>query len=758
MSNQAKPYEELNIFNRDNFPSSSTSANSLDYPVAQGVASLIYGVIWGDGTYQNSATGGGGGAPLTVQDGTVVVNNVTDINVSNGTLVDNGGGSVSVTTGAGVTNPMTADLDAAGFSIFNLPELNDSAAQLYFNQGAVAAGNGYLVAAMDPRADGEASILVVSRCLDAGFKQTTIFTVSAFADRAHVNVHANLCESDTPIWDSIKVADDGSSGMYVYLNCVTPSTTWELRTYNQQDGKGTIGTYGSSWKVVTPATVIPAVVNTYVEQSLSFFAGGQNVMSGNLDVKNAIACSTLTASSSVSTNQTNTNLIADNGGVGTVGFLNSINMNSNDIQSANLVGALGFVGAALNITIPIGHPTNGPIFVDTATNTVGVGIPAPQDILDVAKSVTITGATDPRLQFFGATQSAVQSQIISSDTLLNGADLNFFCKENGGSLVNKMTIFQDGRVRLSLNRIENMADPINVQDAATKSYVDSSIPSLTGYVQNPMVVDLDAGTFQINNMQDPSLAQDAATKAYVDASIPSLAGFVTNPMTADLDGGAFNLFNIQGVSVNDFVKTGGNIEGGSTINAQQSIFAGDSLNTPGLQASVNFKLPNQIASASGIMPLWLNGYLSPQSMSAGCVCGESVTAPGANKLDPVSLISSSVAAYVLMSTSPSGNILLRIPPALNGHTFNVQMTGEWDGSTIGGNGNSYTYLRLDLDPTADIIGLNTGQAIDGARYPLSMNFVGQLREGDYAVFVGHYDLGSTRQYKGRIDITYIGNF
>ena len=86
------------------------------------------------------------------------------------------------------------------------------------------------------------------------------------------------------------------------------------------------------------------------------------------------------------------------------------------------------------------------------------------------------------------------------------------------------------------------------------------------------------------------------------------------------------------------------------------------------------------------------------------------------------------------------------------------MTGEWDGSTIGGNGNSYTYLRLDLDPTADIIGLNTGQAIDGARYPLSMNFVGQLREGDYAVFVGHYDLGSTRQYKGRIDITYIGNF
>ena len=80
MSNQAKPYEELDVFNPTNFPSSSRNPNSLDYPVAQGVQSMIYGVIWGDGTYQNSASGGGG-APLTVQDGTVTVNNVTDINV-----------------------------------------------------------------------------------------------------------------------------------------------------------------------------------------------------------------------------------------------------------------------------------------------------------------------------------------------------------------------------------------------------------------------------------------------------------------------------------------------------------------------------------------------------------------------------------------------------------------------------------------------------------------------------------------------------
>jgi len=793
MSNQPKPFEELDIYNSVNYPGSAVSANLLNFPVAQGTETMPYGIIWGDGTYQNSANPGG--YSLTVQDGTTTVTNVSDINVTNGTLTNNGGGSVSITTGggggSGVQNPMTSDLDGGGFDINNLTNLNilnqatlptintkqinNSDPVKYYNQGPVAPGgnNLFYVCTMNPKADGEAHCLVISRCLDPGFKQTSVFSITAFADKASVDVQVNLSESDTPIFNAVVVGENpGTTEMFVAMQCVAPSDTWEIRVYENQDDKGTGSAYGQSWNVISPATSAPTPGTIYASATLFSLNPygtktftGNHVIQGSVDSLSLNATDFVTAGGDVTAGNNvfagtavYTNEIRDNG-FAPIGVFNSISMQSNDIQSANLVGALGFVGAALNITIPIGDPVSGPLYVDTSSLSAGVGVPSPQDILDVAKSITIRSTTDPQLQFYGTTQAAYMGQIVCSDTLSSGGDLNFLCRENGGSMANKMTIFQDGRVRLTLNRIENMADPIAAQDAATKAYVDASIPSLTGYVTNPMGLDLDGGAFQINNISDPTLAQDAATKAYVDASIPSLAGYVTNPMGSDLDGGAFNLFNIQGVNVNDFVKTGGQISGGTDINAQQNIYAGDAQNFPGLQASVDFVLPSQIASASGVMPRWTNGYLNPQSMSSGCTCGETVTAPGANKLNPVSLISSTIAAYILMVTDPAtGNLIIRIPGALDRHTFNVQLTGEWDGSTIGGNGNSYTFLRLDLDPAADIIGLNTGQAIDGARYPLSMNFVGQLREGDYAVFVGHYDLGSSRNYKGRIDVRYIGSF
>lgn len=70
----------LDIFNSANFGQLTNNANKANYPVLQGMLVLPNGVTWGDGTYQNSASG----------------------------------------TGGGVTNPMTSNLDGGGFSITNV--------------------------------------------------------------------------------------------------------------------------------------------------------------------------------------------------------------------------------------------------------------------------------------------------------------------------------------------------------------------------------------------------------------------------------------------------------------------------------------------------------------------------------------------------------------------------------------------------------------------------------------------------------------
>ena len=74
------PSTNLDIFNSANFGLLTNNANKANYPVVQGMLVLPNGVTWGDGTYQNSASG----------------------------------------TGGNVTNPMTSNLDGGGFSITNV--------------------------------------------------------------------------------------------------------------------------------------------------------------------------------------------------------------------------------------------------------------------------------------------------------------------------------------------------------------------------------------------------------------------------------------------------------------------------------------------------------------------------------------------------------------------------------------------------------------------------------------------------------------
>ncbi len=195
----------------------------------------------------------------------------------------------------------------------------------------------------------------------------------------------------------------------------------------------------------------------------------------------------------------------------------------------------------------------------------------------------------------------------------------------------------------------------------------------------------------------------------------------------------------------------------NNLQALDSVYAGNSLVAP-IQGFCQFRLPEQLTLGTGVMPRWNNGYLNPEKMSSRCTVTETVTASGANKLNAVSLVSSTIGAYQLLSAIPGPNVLLTVPPQLDNHTFTVQCDGEWNGSTIGGNGNSYIYIRDDANTAGTIYGMCTGQSIAGVRYPCCLNFVGSLPAGVYAILVGHYDLGTTLTYDGRLRVGYLGSF
>ena len=90
-----------------------------------------------------------------------------------------------------------------------------------------------------------------------------------------------------------------------------------------------------------------------------------------------------------------------------------------------------------------------------------------------------------------------------------------------------LTFAPSADVNNNTQKIINVVDPTNAQDAATKNYVDDFLPLAGGTMSGA----LNMGTQRIVSVSDPSGAQDAATKNYVDTNFVADAG---GTMSGDL--------------------------------------------------------------------------------------------------------------------------------------------------------------------------------------------------------------------------------
>ncbi|HET6402712.1 MAG TPA: hypothetical protein VFH95_15110 [Candidatus Kapabacteria bacterium] len=163
------------------------------------------------------------------------------------------------------------------------------------------------------------------------------------------------------------------------------------------------------------------------------------------------------------------------------------------------------------------------------------------------------------------------------------------------------SITAGGNLDMGNHPINNVTDPTNAQDAATKDYVDNGIATETTRAEaaestklplagGTMTGAINMGTSGITNMANPTNAQDAATKSYVDsraAGVIPIGGIIMWSGTVSnipagwalCDGNTYNGHATPNLKDRFIVGAGGTYAVGSTGGSTQAPYTASGILT-----------------------------------------------------------------------------------------------------------------------------------------------------------------------------------